>query len=339
MTSARFREITSRFSDLRVAVVGDFCLDRYLEIDPQLAETSIETGLLVHNVVRVRAQPGAAGTIVNNLVALGIGQIIPVGVVGEDGEGYELRRALSGLRGIALDHLIQTSQRRTFTYCKPLIVEADKPPRELNRLDSKNWAPTPPWLQDAIASAIGRIIASVDALVLMDQVDIAETGVVTKRIQTAVVDQIADHPKLVVLADCRRGLKDYPPLGCKMNSAELAAISGAAPPLSVDTARQHASALAMRNRHPVFVTLADLGIVGVSADGAVEHVPAIPVHGPIDVVGAGDSVTAALTAALSAGANLREAMLIAMAAASIVINQLGTTGTATVKQIADCGFR
>ena len=61
MTPFRFAEITSRYSQLRVAVVGDFCLDRYLEIDPARAETSIETGLPVLNVTRIRSQPGAAG--------------------------------------------------------------------------------------------------------------------------------------------------------------------------------------------------------------------------------------------------------------------------------------
>ena len=59
---------------------------------------------------------------------------------------------------------------------------------------------------------------------------------------------------------------------------------------------------------------------------------AFQVHGPIDIVGAGDAVTANLAAALSAGASLREAMEFAMAAASIVIHHLGTTGTASVAQ-------
>src|SRR5258706_8561478 len=94
MNLARFKQITSRYATLRLAVVGDFCLDRYLEIDPARKEVSIETGLPVHNVVNVRSQPGGAGTILNNLVALGIGEIYPVGFSGEDGEGFELRRAL-----------------------------------------------------------------------------------------------------------------------------------------------------------------------------------------------------------------------------------------------------
>ena len=94
MNAERFAEITGRYPSLRIGVVGDFCLDRYLEIDPARAEVSIETGLPVHNVVRVRSQPGAAGTILNNLVALGVGTIHVVGFCGDDGEGYELGRAL-----------------------------------------------------------------------------------------------------------------------------------------------------------------------------------------------------------------------------------------------------
>jgi bifunctional ADP-heptose synthase (sugar kinase/adenylyltransferase) len=74
-------------------------------------------------------------------------------------------------------------------------------------------------------------------------------------------------------------------------------------------------------------------MVGASPDGAVEHAPALPLRGPIDIVGAGDSVTANLTCALAAGAALREALELANAASSVVIHQLGTTGTASVPAI------
>ena len=88
MNRQRFHAITCQYTRLRVAVAGDFCLDRYLEIDPARQEISLETGLPVHNVVNVRSQPGAAGTILNNLVALGVGEILPVGFCGEDGDHF-----------------------------------------------------------------------------------------------------------------------------------------------------------------------------------------------------------------------------------------------------------
>ena len=67
MITERFQAITDQFWRTKIAVVGDFCLDRYLEIDPARQEISIETNLPVHNVVNVRSQPGGAGTILNNL--------------------------------------------------------------------------------------------------------------------------------------------------------------------------------------------------------------------------------------------------------------------------------
>ena len=154
MTPARFAEITDRYASLRLALVGDFCLDRYLEIDPALAETSIETGLPVHNVVRVRSQPGGAGTILNNLVALGVGHISPIGFCGDDGEGYELQAAMRKMPGVWAMGFKQTPLRRTFTYCKPLVLEPGRPPRELSRLDTKNWTPTPPEVEKRIIAAL-----------------------------------------------------------------------------------------------------------------------------------------------------------------------------------------
>ncbi|HEV2971831.1 MAG TPA: PfkB family carbohydrate kinase [Pirellulales bacterium] len=337
MNADRFSAITGQYPRLRVGVVGDFCLDRYLEIDPTRTETSIETGLPVYNVVRVRAQPGGAGTIVNNLVALGIGQIYPIGFCGEDGEGYELRRALSALWGVALDRFITTPLRRTFVYGKPLVIEPVGPPRELNRLDAKNWTSTPGELQDDLAARVRDLAPLVDAMIVLDQVDSPETGAATRRVVAAVHSVLRERPNLVVLADCRRGLADYPPLGFKMNAAELGRLSGA------EAADRHiverlTAELATRNAQPVFVTLAEQGIVAALPKHLAKHVAAHPVRGPIDIVGAGDAVTANLASALAAGAGLIEAMELAMTAASIVIHQLGTTGAATVAQSAGLLF-
>ena len=335
MNSTRFQAITGKYPQLRVALVGDICLDRYLEIDPARSEISIETGLSVHNVVRVRSQPGAAGTILNNLVALGLGEIYAVSFCGEDGEGYELRRALETKPGVRMDCFLQAADRRTFTYCKPLVMELGQPPRELSRLDSKNWTPTPDALQDRLIKAVRALSDRVDAIILMDQVDVAETGVVTQRLLEAVRGVAQARPGLFIIADSRRTLRGFPPVCFKMNAAELAALVGAPTQLTLDEIKLRSAQLARQQAEPVFVSLSERGILGASPDGAVEHLESLPVRGPIDIVGAGDSVTANLTAAVAAGASVREALALANAAASIVIHQLGTTGTASVGQLAE----
>ena len=331
MSPERLQEVAARIQALRLAVVGDFCLDRYLEIDPVRAEVSIETGLPVHNVVNVRAQPGAAGTILNNLVALGVGAIFPVGFCGEDGEGYELLRALRGLRGVNVEHFLQTPQRRTFTYCKPLILEPGQPPRELSRLDSKNWTPTPAEVTEVLARSLAVLRPQVDAVILMDQVDVPETGVVTSGLLAEFSEGAGEQP---VIADSRRGLREFPPVIFKMNAPELSALTGMPADAPVPEICRAAAELAARNGRAVFVTMAERGLFGALPDGQIEHVPALPLRGPIDVVGAGDSVTANLTAALAVGATLREALELAALASSIVIHQLGTSGTASFAEMS-----
>jgi rfaE bifunctional protein kinase chain/domain len=338
MTSERFQAITNNYGKLRLGVLGDFCLDRYLEIDPARSETSIETGLPVHNVISVRSQPGGAGTIVNNLVALGIGTIWVLGFAGEDGEGYELLRALAALPGVCTDHFIQTGERRTFTYCKPLVLEPGKNPRELNRLDQKNWTPTPAALGRRLSAALTSVVEELDALILLSQVDEPETGVLTTEVLKTVRQVALARPKLLLLADSRRGLREFPPAVFKMNTAELAALTGMSPVSALPEIIQSAKALAHRNGRPVFVTLAERGILGAAPDGQTEHLPARPVTGEIDIVGAGDTVTANLSATLAAGATLCEALVLAEAAASLVIRQLGTTGSASLGQLRELLF-
>jgi len=333
MEHARFNQITGRYPNLDIAVLGDFCLDRYLEIDPHRSELSIETGLPVHNVVRIRAQAGAAGTVLNNLSALGIGTLRPIGFAGEDGEGYELWCALEKLPGVRLDLFLRTAQQRTFTYTKPLVMEPGRPPVELNRFDMKNWNPTPGILQGLLMRNLAAAQQS-HAVIVMDQAPLAETGVVTRKVLEALAVLAESKPLMSVLADSRRGFRDYPPVGLKMNASELAAILGRSEMMNLQQISDAAAGLAVERRKCVFVTLAERGLLGAESNGSVASVPAYPVRGPIDIVGAGDAVTANLSAALAAGATMLEALELAAAAASIVIHKLGTTGTASVPELA-----
>ena len=333
MDPSRFHAVTDRYVGLRVAVLGDFCLDRYLEIDPARQETSLETGLPVLNVIAVRPQPGAAGTVVNNLAALSVGTIYPVGFAGEDGEGFELWQALERLPGVRMHHVLRTAQRRTFTYCKPLVVAPGRPPVELNRLDLKNWTPTPVEVQDLLIQRLLRAAAAADTLIILEQADAPGTGVIAPKVLEAIRDLAGARPDLPILADSRRGLRGFPPIMFKMNVSELFALTGEPGDLALDKLKPLVAALASKNGRSVFVTLAYRGMIGATAAGVVEHVPALPLRGEIDIVGAGDAVSANLAVALAAGASLREALELANAAASVVIHQLGTTGAASIPEL------
>ncbi|MFZ9681874.1 MAG: bifunctional heptose 7-phosphate kinase/heptose 1-phosphate adenyltransferase [Cephaloticoccus sp.] len=338
MTPPRFDALLPRFATLRAGVVGDFSLDRYFDINPARAESSIETHLPVHNVPHVRCQPGAAGNFTANLAALGAAELHPVGYCGEDGEGFELRRALARVPGLGLDHFHATSQRVTFNYSKPLLHRVGRPPEELSRLDLKDWTPPPPELEARLIASLRALAPRLDVLVVMDQAGVAGMGAITDGVLAAIAELQAAQPQLIVIADSRHGLGRFPPLVFKMNAAEFAALTGRAATVDPAAIRTGAAALARRNGRPVFVTLAEQGMVGAAPDGTAHHVPALPVRGPIDVVGAGDTATATLALALAAAATLPEAMTLAQAAASLVVHQLGTTGVATPAEMRQLLF-
>jgi len=141
--SQELTTILDRLGRCRIGVFGDLFLDRYLEIDGGLDEPSIETGLTAYQVTRVRSQPGAAGTVINNLEALGVGKIVVFSMRGEDGEGFELDAALGRMPRVERSAILPTPHRRTPTYTKPMYRDRDGSQRELNRLDIKNNAPLP----------------------------------------------------------------------------------------------------------------------------------------------------------------------------------------------------
>src|SRR5207244_7760509 len=98
------------------------------------------------------------------------------------------------------------------------------------------------------------------------------------------------------------------------------------------SAEDGALRLARRCGRAVLRTLGSRGTV-VAEPPSVQGIRAYPVTGPIDPVGAGDSTSAAIACAVGAGVGLAEAAAFGNLVASITIQQLGSTGTASTQQI------
>jgi rfaE bifunctional protein kinase chain/domain len=329
LTDECIEAILQRIPTLTIGVVGDLFLDRYLDLDAALTEPSLETGLDAYQVVRVRSYPGAAGTVMNNLVALGVGRVVPVAVIGDDGEGYELRQALQAQRVVDLQFLHSDSSRRTPTYTKPMLQERGQPARELNRLDIKNRQPLGAMAERHILAALDAIWNQVDALVVLDQVSEAECGVVTTKVRERLGQLGQTRPDKMILADSRERIGLFRYVALKPNQRECCnAIA------QTSAVEQVVGELAKRVERPVFCTCGDKGILlrDPAHDSSVV-LPAYPVTGPIDPVGAGDSTSAGIVCARAAGATLQEAAAFGNLIASITVQQIGTTGTATPEQV------
>jgi rfaE bifunctional protein kinase chain/domain len=299
-------------------------------LDGSLTEPSIETGLDAYQVVGVRSYPGAAGTVINNLVALGVGRVLPISMVGDDGEGFELLQALQKMPNVDLGNLTRTDIRRTPTYTKPMLRLAAEPARELNRLDIKNRQPLPATVETAILRHLTEKWPAVDVLLVLDQVSEADCGVVTAGVRERLADLAAHDPDKIVIVDSRERIGLFRNTWLKPNERECERAANGAD--LTTTLRE----MSQRCNRPVFCTRGEKGmLVAPSSDKPLLEVPGYPVKGPIDIVGAGDSSSAALACALASGTELAEAAAFANLVASITIQQIGVTGTATPEQVRE----
>ncbi|MBI5302534.1 MAG: carbohydrate kinase [Chloroflexi bacterium] len=318
MNISELENLLARFPALTLLVLGDYFLDYYLEIDSSLAEISLETGLEAHQVVQTRAHPGAAGTVTSNLRALGV-NVIALGVIGDDGNGYELQRALRET-GVDIAPLIVSRERVTPTYTKPLRDRI-----ELNRLDIKNRVALAPKIEnDLIARVCETLrVPRVNGIVIVDQVHEDVGGIVTTRVREEIA-RVAESKIVVVESRARCG--EFRNVIVQANLGEAKRATG------LESIEACGAELHRRTNRIAYITAGANGIF-VFDDLGCAQIPAIPVSEPIDTVGAGDSVLAGFTAAICAGANVRDAAYIGNLVASVTIRQIGTTGTATPQQL------
>jgi rfaE bifunctional protein kinase chain/domain len=329
LTDDVLHKILSHLPELTIGVVGDLFLDRYLEIDAALTEPSLETGLDAYQVVRVRAIPGAAGTVINNLAALRIKEIHVVSMVGDDGEGHELLQALAALETVNLARVVMANDRRTPTYTKPLLVAPGQPSRELNRLDIKNHKRLPAEVENRILRGLDQAWPLADAIIVLDQVSEPNCGVVTDRVRVRLAELADRNPERFVLADSRERIGLFRSMASKPNQRECLGAIGC------DSVELAACSLARQTGRTVFCTQGESGILLAQPTGKLDRVPAYPVAGPIDIVGAGDSTSAAIASAVAAGASFAQAAAFGCLVASVTIKQIGTTGTAAPDQVLE----
>ena len=329
MTHSDLQELLNRFSNLAILVIGDFFLDRYLIVDPDLAEVSLETGLETRQVVQVRNRPGAAGTVTSNLNSLGVGRIRALGVIGDDGQGYDLKAGLHAT-GVDTRQLMEIPGRVTPTYTKPVLSSTRQ---EMERLDIKNRSPLPQGVEDRILTVLENVLGEVHGVMVLDQVRERNCGVITDRVREGIARLAGAHPDIFFLADSRSRIGRFTKVIVKVNREEaLAATCGNADMEGEAGLNAAIRSFAARTGRPVYITLGAEGIL--CADGVeIDHVPGIPVAEPIDIVGAGDSVSAGIVAALCAGASYVDAARVGVLVSSITIQQIGTTGAASPDQV------
>ncbi len=327
----RLESLLQAFPKLRLGLVGDLFLDRYLDLAPGVVEMSIETGLEAYQIPKVRNSPGAMGTVLNNLAALGVGRLVPVTVIGDDGQGFDLLKELRRLP-VEVSHILTDANRLTPTYTKPMRRVESGEWVELNRLDLRSREPLSRATTEKLVQNMREAFAETDGLIVLDQINERNWGVVNDEVRATLLDLHQADPHKLIYVDSRRHLGLFECGALKGNRSEVLGAVGVTED-TPETVRGALRKLSERNGSPCFCTMGERGILVARPNESPQLVPGCPVTGPIDIVGAGDAATSGIVTSLLCGATELEAAQVGNLVASITIQQLGTTGTASPAQV------
>ncbi|WP_372948138.1 PfkB family carbohydrate kinase [Mariniphaga sp.] len=332
MKKELLQKIISDIQSVRIAVVGDFCLDAYWFIDESKSEISIETGQLTRPVKQQRYSLGGAGNVTNNLTAMGVKDVRAFGVIGPDPFGTEMVKVMQE-NGINPQNLIiQEGNWSTHVYTKPYIADVEQ-----NRIDFGNFNELSHSTADRLIGLLINEIPQVDVVIVNQQV---LSGIHTEYFRQQLVKVIFQFPDKIFIADSRNYSEVYDGAFRKMNDREAANLIGlkkdAGDVVLYSEVKEAAARLYKKFGKPVFITRGERGSVIVDETG-VTDIYGLMIISKVDPVGAGDSYLAGAAATLAAGYKMQTAAEIGSYVAGVTVQKLFQTGTASPAEILQMG--
>jgi rfaE bifunctional protein kinase chain/domain len=332
MEKAQLQKILEDIRNVRIIVVGDFCLDTYWFVDETMSEISVETGHPTRPVSKQRYSLGGAGNVANNLAAIGVKEILAFGVIGCDPFGTEMTRIMKNT-GINTDNLlIQEHDWDTHTYAKPYIEES-----ELNRIDFGNFNHLSESTANNLVEKLKEAIIKAEIIIINQQVP---SGIHTDYFRKRLTEVIDQFPGKKFITDSRSYNDSYNGTIRKMNDKEAFRLCGrnstSDEQISLSDLTPVAKELFKRYQKPLFITRGARGSVTVDETG-IKEIPGLMILSKVDTVGAGDSYLAGAAAALASGYCLEEAAQLGTFVAGVTVQKLYQTGTADPDEILAIG--
>lgn len=320
LDAKRLAKIVRAFSRVRLLVIGDVVLDEYLW--GEVERVSPEAPVPVVHVRRESQVLGGAGNVVRNAAALGA-RCTFCAAVGEDRAGERVVELLGEL-GVATDGVVRVAGRPTTR--KTRVVARSQ---QIVRFDRETLEPLPARAGRALVAAVTRAARSADAAVIEDY----GKGTLAAATVRAVMRALA-AARVPVSVDPKHDLAPYRGAALvKPNVREAEQLAGVAIATRFDLARAAARLRRRLGGATIVVTRGADGMALFDRAGPGTWV-ATPRREVFDVQGAGDTTIAALALARRCGASLREAAVIANAAAGVVVEKIGTA-TAAPDEVID----
>ncbi len=309
-----------RFREVRVLVVGDFILDRF--VHGVIERISPEAPIPVLHGRGETSTLGGAGNVVSNIVSLG-GTALPIAAIGNDAAGRAIVATLEN-QGVDTSAIVVDAGR--MTSCKSRFSALNQ---QVLRFDEEEIRPLSPEERRILIERFRKYLPLCDIVLLSDY----GKGMLLDGVAAELIGLCGASGKRVIVDPKGRDFSRYAgATAVSPNRKELGEAVGrvvASDEDVVDAARQliHTHGLDF-----VLATRSEKGMSVVSADTA-RHIPT-QAREVFDVSGAGDTVIASFALSLAAGLDRHAAATVANAAAGVVVGKRGTARVSAEELVA-----
>ncbi|HXR66784.1 MAG TPA: bifunctional ADP-heptose synthase [Ktedonobacteraceae bacterium] len=315
----RIQALVSRFVGKRVLVIGDMVADEYLIGNP--ARIAREAPVLILELNEERTIPGGATNVAVNARTLGA-EVFLAGVVGNDLPGQRLRQAIDDL-GMHQEGLIGDAQRPTSTKTRIVAGSTQVVRQHIVRVDRVDTSEVGEPSRGQIVEYIQRALPTVDAVVLSDY----ENGMISPAVLECCLPLARKLGKVIVADSHGKFARFQGVTALTPNQPEAELSAGMTIHNESDLHEVARRLLTDSNAQSILITRGSEGMSLFVTGQEPLHLPIFSLnhhsHEVVDTNGAGDTVAATFTLALTVGASFAEAAYLANAAAALVVRRLG----------------
>jgi D-glycero-beta-D-manno-heptose-7-phosphate kinase len=320
----RLLSIVRRFPQQKLVVLGDAIADRFLY--GSIARVSREAPVFILRHEQTETIPGGAANCAVNLGSLGAGVSL-ISIIGDDEAGRELRDKLEASQ-VDCEGLITSAKVKTTTKVRILAGQAHSNRQQVIRVDYE-YAPLDDTDADrqSITSRLQKAVADADAVIISDY----NYGVVDES-TVALLRDSATKRRIPILVDSRFRLASFTGFtSATPNEDEVEHLIGE----KITSRHQlETAAEGLKEKLDYTALLVTRGSQGMMLlqDGVPPlHIKAVGAESPVDVTGAGDTVIAAFTLALSCDSSFSDAARLANYAGGLVVMKRGTASVTAVE--------
>jgi rfaE bifunctional protein kinase chain/domain len=315
----QLQKVVERFPKVTITVLGDLVADEF--VFGEISRVSREAPVLILKHRERTVVPGGGANAVNNLADLGV-NVLPVGAIGDDEPGRMLLKFFRHKR-IPVSGVLKDKSYTTVTKTRILAGMAHNTRQQVVRVDREPENPPNRHLTRELFLAAREYLRASDALLVSDYGYGSASPAIVSALRQTGRRRVVLVPLIV---DSRYRLLEYSgATAATPNEPEVEAALGVR--IGQDWAKVRLAGEQVMERmklQSLVITRGRDGMVAFDQGRAPVDIPIFGSDEVADVTGAGDTVIAAFSAALAAGANTEEAAQLANYAGGIVVMKRGT---------------